>query len=301
MSISTNTLVCDLCSSDDFTVVFKAGEAQNSQIVKCNKCGLMYSNPRAKDPDCVEIENYDPEFTRKVAESQRPRYEKEKLQVRDYAATKAYFNEIYPKRGVVLEVGCGMGFMLDYYRQDGWEVRGVEPNKGFCQYIDEEMKIDVVPKILEEANIPDATADIVILLHVIEHVPSPTATLSEIFRVLKPGGHLLMETPRYDSLTFKMLGRRERSVSCNGHIYFFTTDTLRKEAEKAGFESVKLQLVGRSLSMERLLWNIGVMSKSDKVQAGLTKLSTMLGLNKMTFSMNMRDMQRTIFRKPLSA
>jgi SAM-dependent methyltransferase len=301
MSTITSTLACDLCGADDFTVVFKAGEAQNSQIVKCNKCGLMYSNPRAKDPDCVEIENYDPELTRQVTESQRPRFEKEKLQVRDYVATKAFFNGLYPDRGLVLEVGCGMGFMLDYYRQDGWKVLGVEPNVGYCQYIEEEMKIEVIPKILEEAEVPDATADLVILLHVIEHVPSPTATLREIFRVLKPGGHLLMETPRYDSLTFKLLGRRERSVSCNGHIYFFTTETLRKEAEKAGFEAVKLQLVGRSLSMERLLWNFGVMSKSTTVQAGLSKLSVMLGLNKLTFSMNMRDMQRVIVRKPLNA
>jgi SAM-dependent methyltransferase len=295
------TLACNLCGNDDYTVVFKAGEAQNSQIVKCNVCGLMYSNPRAKDPDCVEIENYDPDFTRQVTISQRPRYEKEKLQIRDYTKTKAFFNKLYPNRGKVLEVGCGMGFMLDSYRKDGWEVQGVEPNKGYCQFIEEEMKIDVVPKILEEADIPDNSADLVILLHVIEHVPSPIDTLREIYRVLKPGGYLLMETPRYDSLTFKLLGRRERSVSCNGHIYFFTTESLRKTYEKAGFETVKLQIVGRSLSMERLLWNVGVMSKSRAVQSLLERVSTTFGFNKLNFRLNMHDMQRVIIRKPETA
>ena len=46
----------------------------------------------------------------------------------------------------------------------------------------------------------------VVFIHVIEHVPDPLETLRSIYRVLKPGGHLVIETPRYDSLMFKLLG-----------------------------------------------------------------------------------------------
>ena len=51
---------------------------------------------------------------------------------------------------------------------------------------------------------------------------------------------------------FKLLRHRERSVSCNGHIYFFTTETLRKVYEMAGFEHRQVRYVGRSLNLDRL-------------------------------------------------
>ena len=97
--------------------------------------------------------------------------------------------------------------------------------------------IETINSILEHAEIPDQSVDAVVLLHVIEHVPDPVGTLREIFRVLRPGGHLILETPRYDSLMFKLLGKRERSLSCDGHIFFFTTGTLKQACEKAGFRS----------------------------------------------------------------
>ena len=90
------------------------------------------------------------------------------------------------------------------------------------------------------------------MLHVIEHLPDPLATLREINRVLKPRGYLVLETPRYDSLMYKVLGRRERSLRCDGHIYFYTTDTLRRTYEAANFELVQLDYVGRSLTFDRL-------------------------------------------------
>jgi SAM-dependent methyltransferase len=135
------------------------------------------------------------------------------------------------------------------------------------------------------------------LNHVIEHLDDPRRELSEINRVLKPDGHLVIETPRYDSLMFKLLGRRERSVSCNGHIYFFTTDSLRRLYEAAGFKQVDLGYVGRSLTVDRLLWNAGVISKSQGVQRGLDRLSRGLRLNKVWLYLNMRDMQRVCVQK----
>jgi SAM-dependent methyltransferase len=294
-----NTVPCNYCAVDDASVRFEAGEAQVSQIVQCNRCGLMYASPRVYVPDHVSIETYDPEYIiQQVETSGRLRLEKELLQVHDYARTRSLLGQLHPGRGSLVEVGCGLGMLLEEFRKDGWEVLGIEPNRGYCRLIEKDLGIRVIPTILESAGIPDASADVVVMLHVIEHVPDPLGTLQEIYRILKPGGHLVMETPRYDTVTFRLLGKRERSLNCCGHIYFFTTETLRRAYEKAGFRTVRCDYVGRSVTLERLMWNLGIISKSDSVQRGLSSLARKLRLNRVRLYVNMRDMQRVCVEKP---
>jgi 2-polyprenyl-3-methyl-5-hydroxy-6-metoxy-1,4-benzoquinol methylase len=297
MDAHRKNLPCNLCGAGDAQVLFEAGLAQASRIVKCRHCALMYASPRSKLPDQDEIAAYDPEFTRMPRQNSRDRYDKEEFQVRDYEDTRAYLRSAYPERGRLLEIGCSMGFLLAKFREDGWAVEGIEPNNGYCQFISEYHGIKALPTILEQANLPDSSVDVVIMLHVIEHVPDPLHTLEEIFRILKPGGSLVVETPRYDSLMFKLLRHRERSVSCDGHIYFFTTDTLRKMCAKAGFHFEFVRYVGRSLNLARLLWNVGVVSKSNAVKKVVGQTSNFLRLNKIRVRLNARDMQRMVVRK----
>lgn len=298
MDAQRKSIDCNLCGSNNAAVVFEAGVAQASRVVECSECGLMYASPRAKLPDQEEIKDYDPEVTRRARETSSDRYEKEEFQVRDYEDTRAFLRSAYPGRGRLLEIGCSMGFLLAKFREDGWNVEGIEPNRGYCEFVGEYHGIKASPTILEESKRRANSFDVVVMLHVIEHVPDPLGTLREIYRVLKPGGTLVVETPRYDSLMFKLLRHRERSISCDGHIYFFTTDTLRALSRKAGFDDLFVDYVGRSLNLSRLLWNVGVMTKSRAIQRAIGKLSGLLHLNAVHFRLNARDMQRMVLRKP---
>jgi hypothetical protein len=96
---------------------------------------------------------------------------------------------------------------------------------------------------------------------------------------------------------FKLLGKRERSLSCEGHIYFFTSDTLTQMATKAGFKVLKLDYVGRSLNFERLAYNLGVISKSKGIQQFIQWLSVKLNLKQIWFYLNVKDMQRIYLQK----
>ena len=157
----------------------------------------------------------------------------------------------------------------------------------------------VVPAILPKAAIADDSMDVVLMMHVIEHVPDPLDTLKEILRVLRPGGMLVMETPCYDTLMYKLLGRRERSLSCEGHIYFFTSPTLKALSEKAGFRLIRTDRVGRSLTLSRLLYNLGVVSKSRRSPEGAGReRREKLGLDRLSMTLNLRDMQRLYLEKP---
>jgi hypothetical protein len=69
-------------------------------------------------------------------------------------------------------------------------------------------------------------------------------------------------------------------------------------ATNAGFMVQKNDYVGRSLTLERLVWNVGVISKSDSVKQALKWISTKLRFKKIWLKLNMRDMQRMYLRKP---
>ena len=290
---------CNLCGIDDATIVFAPGVAQISQIVRCNRCGLMYSSPRAKAPDHVEIASYDPDWGNATHDPQK--HEKEQLQVKDYGRTRTLLNQLYPNRGKLLEIGSSLGFLLAVFKQDGWDVLGVEPRSFAARFTRETHGIETINSILEDAGVPDESVDVVLLNHVIEHVDDPLRTFREINRVLKPSGHFVIETPRYDTLMFKLLGRRERSINCEGHIYFFTTQTLRKLYEHAGFRLVALDYVGRSLTADRLMYNVGVVSKSQRVKRLVSGMSRGLRLHKLAMYVNLRDMQRVCVQKTASA
>jgi 2-polyprenyl-3-methyl-5-hydroxy-6-metoxy-1,4-benzoquinol methylase len=298
MSVTTeNTVLCNLCQVDDATEVFGPGIAQANRIVRCNRCGLMYASPRAREVDHVEIESWTHDDNWNMAAERPQRFEKERLQVRDYRNTRALLSRLYPNRGKILELGSSMGFLLKSFQDEGWEVLGVDPNRYACRYASERLGVPSIPATLEDAGIPDASIDVVLMMHVIEHVPDPVQTLREIHRILKPGGHLVLETPRYDTLMFKLLGHRERSISCAGHIYFFTNDSLRKTCQRAGFQVVQHDCVGRSLTLDRLMYNLGVVSKSRFLQAKLQAASRRLGFHRVSFSLNLRDMQRLCVQK----
>jgi len=97
---------------------------------------------------------------------------------------------------------------------------------------------------------------------------------------------------------FRLFGKRERSVSCNGHIFFYTTATLRALLERHGFQIVSEKRVGRTASIGRMLWNIGVMSKSKLIQRTVEWANSKLGLADRTgIYLNTRDMVRVFAKK----
>ncbi len=295
---SCGDIGCNLCGSEVAEEVYAAGVAQRNRIVRCAACGLMYASPCIAE-SVTEFELQDPEFVRRVTANEPPRVHKERLQLRDYKSIRDRLSAAYPRRGRLLEIGSGFGFLLDYFREDGWSTTGVDQSRRLCSYAAEVFDQTVIPLSISEAPLEAGSFDVVVMLHVIEHVPNPLATMRKIFEALKPGGTLVLETPRYDTLMFKLLGRRERSMACDVHVYFFTVDTLSRLAMRVGFAVRETEFVGRSLTIGRLLFNIGVISKSEAVKTAMEFLTRTLRLDRFHVYLNLRDMQRVYLVKPL--
>jgi SAM-dependent methyltransferase len=216
----------------------------------------------------------------------------------DYEPIGMELRELLPGGEALLEVGCHAGVLLDRFRNQGWNVRGVEPDARAATFARSHYRLDVKANTLEDAGFGPATFDAVVMLHVIEHLDDPASTVAAIARVLRPGGFIVVETPVYDTLMYRLFGRRERNLSCDGHIVFYTGRTLGALLERCGFNIVVQRRVGRTLSLGRLLSNIGVMSKSKTVQRMIERLTSALGLlHRGRLYLNARDMVRVFARK----
>lgn len=286
---------CNLCDADDYRVLWPAGRAQRHQIVQCRRCGLMYANPQERvDCDQFQAPDWPTVFDTQL---HRQYFQKQQVQLPDNERALRVLNELFPQRGQLLEIGTFVGIFANRMRADGWEVTGLEPDRATAHHARTVYGLKIIEGLLETVEWPAAAYNAVVMLHVIEHMPDPGADLDVIRRLIKPGGVLVVETPRYDSLAFKLLGRRERSLSnCDGHIFFFTVPTLTQLLARHGFEVFRVDLVGRTLTLDRFLYNVGVVSRHPLVKKTMARLGSLLRAEKIHFHVNVRDMQRVYCR-----
>lgn len=103
------------------------------------------------------------------------------------------------KKCSILDAGCGTGINLQFLAEFG-DVSGVDASPeaiGFCHQRGE---TSVKQARIEELPCDDNTHDLVTALDVLEHIEDDGKALSEMVRVCKPGGYLLITVPGFPSL-----------------------------------------------------------------------------------------------------
>jgi SAM-dependent methyltransferase len=106
-----------------------------------------------------------------------------------------------PPSGRVIELGCGLGHLLDRFT-DRYDTFGIDINPWAL----EQARKNVPQAIFSEQSaeelsaFPDRHFAIVISKHNVEHLPHPERSIAEMGRLLTPGGLLVLATPNLTSL-----------------------------------------------------------------------------------------------------
>jgi 2-polyprenyl-3-methyl-5-hydroxy-6-metoxy-1,4-benzoquinol methylase len=140
--------------------------------------------------------------------------------------------------GRLLEIGCGSGAGLQLMQEKGWCVTGLDFDEDAVRNA-RGKGLDVHYGQLSAQEFGDQTFDAVVMSHVIEHVPTPVALLSECRRILKAEGVLVALTPNAVSSLHLKYGQYWRGLEIPRHLQIFTPEALAGVAERAGYTVVE--------------------------------------------------------------
>lgn len=152
----------------------------------------------------------------------------------------------------VFEVGFGSGALLRRFLDDGALVGGVDPDQ---------LAVAVDPQVRAAGrlwtgtveSLPDGwfEADLVVGVHVLEHVVDPRATLGKAATMLRPGGRAVFLTPAGDSWGPRTHGPSWWMLEDPTHVRFFSERSLLRAAEAAGLTRCRVdRVVVDSLSVD---------------------------------------------------
>jgi SAM-dependent methyltransferase len=139
----------------------------------------------------------------------------------------------------ILEIGSGTGSLVHRLLGEGRRVRGVEINRdliaeGRRWYGD--LPIQLVEGV--RLPFPDASFDLVLSFDVFEHIPDSDAHLAEVRRVLRPGGHYLLQTPnKWTNIVFETIRWRSFTRFREDHCSLHTLRQLIERLRRHGFSA----------------------------------------------------------------
>jgi len=113
----------------------------------------------------------------------------------EFSASLHEYSAFAGKR--VLDVGCGNGYVLSRYARAGAETTGIDLTAAAVELCRKRFAFMGLPGEFRQANaealpFPDDTFDCVTSMGVLHHTPDTRAAVAEVFRVLKPGGRLIV-------------------------------------------------------------------------------------------------------------
>jgi ubiquinone/menaquinone biosynthesis C-methylase UbiE len=137
--------------------------------------------------------------------------------------------------GSVLDIGCGTGEFLLATQKKGWESTGVE-----ISTVAKQLSENKLIKVYDDSlHLADNSFDVITMWHVLEHVYDVDAQISELKRLLKQDGTLIIAVPNHKSFDAKHYGRHWAGYDVPRHLLHFSKNSIKILFEKHGCRLVQ--------------------------------------------------------------
>ena len=253
---------CCICGVDDAVVLYESTNVKSKthqelinefrssgdeflfdRVVRCNRCGLVYVNPRFNGEliSLAYSEGSDENFVSQAL-------------MREGTFTQCIeMVERYAKKGHLLDIGTASGSFPFVAKKRGWDVYALEPSKWLCDWAKKNYNIDVRCGVLGDKDYDNHFFDVVTMWDVLEHTLNPKEELIKVNRILKSQGILVINFPNVDSI-FAKLFKRKWWFFLSVHLYYFNQKTLGRLLGDCGYELIAVKRHIQSLSLGYLVF-----------------------------------------------
>jgi ubiquinone/menaquinone biosynthesis C-methylase UbiE len=227
---------CELCQQAALEPVYRAaGTARDLTVHLCRHCGLLQSLPR------IDQAPRRGATASGAADWGNIRYGKGFRTAQAIAALRRHADLAAPAE--VLDVGSNRGSFTRQFLAVAASatVVAVEPDTRVAHSIDDLARTELVCARIEDVRLADERFDIVHSCHTIEHLAFPAKVLADHWRVLKPGGLLVVDAPSTALLESEDV---VEEWFIDKHLYHFSARTLMRMVSAAGFEIIEAPEAG---------------------------------------------------------
>lgn len=241
---------CPNCSSNIHSIIITEGVLK---IARCRSCGLVYLLNPPEEKEIYE-DYYSVEFGKEDYS-----HESEFGHLREiYAINRQRVNKLKSVSGSgksLLDIGCGTGLFMKTASESGFETYGIDISNNALRFAREEFGLNAEKKSVKELITEGKSFDIITLWHVLEHFLNPVKELKLIRELLNEKGLLIIEVPNFNSIEFRLSGRKWKGG--NHPLYhrtFFTAKTLEDTLKLSGLGNFRrfmmsYRLPGRNFAM----------------------------------------------------
>jgi SAM-dependent methyltransferase len=278
LTIGTEIPACRVCRSPR-TAVYST--RLSTPLIRCDACQVVFS---LDEPDLTRIEQHYSED-----------YFSGDVEYANYVGEEASHREqaqVYLRRlrllgiqaATLFDIGCAAGFFLDEARRAGWTVAGCDVSSAAATHARDVLGLDVTRGDFLQATAHARPFDLVTAFNVLEHLPRPRDVADRLRSLVRPGGHLVIETWDYRSLVARAFGMRWHQWKPPFIPYYFTRRSLESLFPPADWEVIEYAASPKRLSVARGLGVLragGVPSPVDRVLARISAGS--LGKARVTY------------------
>ena len=231
---------CPWCGCTENTSYLKVKDyfltREEFEILECPQCHLLYTSPRPSLPESQRYYQSNNYFSHQENKSGFiPRVYEFVKSFNIHSKVRMATKGMTP--GSALDIGCGVGDFLFSLQRRGWSVNGIEPSSQARNIASKRLGFTPLDPT-ESPALPDASFDLVTLWHVLEHVDDLALQISELQRLLKPGGRLIIALPNFTSFDAQFYKEHWAAWDVPRHLNHFSPEFMQSMFANLSFQYI---------------------------------------------------------------